>query len=104
MEEARLAVPGSEKAAGNFTRQGFALGAGLQHVAARWDEQVRSLRDACAQISNHMHISKKVHQGDDHHIQRKMSSIETLDAGFDERVGKPGERNPAYEPKKEHGR
>lgn len=29
-----------------------------------------------------------------------MSSIDALDAGFDERVGEPGQKNPAYEQKK----
>lgn len=41
-----------------------------------------------------------MHAGDDHYIQRQMSSIDTLDAGFDERVGEPGKKNPAYEQKK----
>ncbi|MET7441067.1 hypothetical protein ACWERY_27775 [Streptomyces sp. NPDC004082] len=92
----RRAVPSSDKAAGDLTRQGFALGGGLQHVSSRWDEQLSSLRDACAHISNHMSVTKKLHTGDDHYIRRQMSSIDVLDAGFDERVGAPGEKNPAY--------
>jgi hypothetical protein len=92
----RRAVPSSDKAAGDLTRQGFALGGGLQHVSTRWDEQLSSLRDACAHISNHMSVTKKLHTGDDHYIRRQMSSIDVLDAGFDERVGAPGEKNPAY--------
>lgn len=98
--KARVAIPSSDKAAGDLSGQGFALGGGLKHVSKRWDEQLKSLMDACAHISNHMQVTKKVHAGDEHYIQRQVSSIETLDAGFDERAGKPGEKNPAYEPKK----
>ncbi|MFD9882012.1 hypothetical protein ACFWZT_11160 [Streptomyces alboflavus] len=94
----RVAVPSSYKAAGDLSGQGFALGGGLQHVAKRWDEQLNSLKDACAHISNHMRVTKKLHQGDEHYIRRQLSSIEVLDVGFDERVGKPGEKNPVYMP------
>ncbi|MFF2536625.1 hypothetical protein [Streptomyces cyaneofuscatus] len=98
--KARVAVPSSDKAAGDLSGQGFALGGGLKHVSKRWDEQLKSLMDACAHISNHMQVTKKVHAGDEHYIHRQMSSITTLDAGFDERAGEPGKKNPAYEPKK----
>lgn len=99
-DKARVATPCSDKAAGDLSGQGFALGGGLKHVSNRWEEQLKSLMDACAHIANHMQVTKKVHAGDDHYIQRQMSSIDALDAGFDERVGEPGKKNPAYEPKK----
>ncbi|GAB1338164.1 hypothetical protein ACE1SV_47540 [Streptomyces sp. E-15] len=92
-DKARVATPSSDSAAGDLSKQGFALGAGLQHVSNRWDEQLKSLMDACAQISNHMQTTKAVHANDEHYIQRQMSSIDTLDAGFDERVGAPGGKN-----------
>lgn len=57
-KEARVAVPTSETAAGNLTTQGFALGGALQHVADRWDVQLKSLMDACGHISNHMDLTK----------------------------------------------
>jgi len=95
-DKARVAVPSSDSAAGDLSKQGFALGAGLQHVSNRWEEQLKSLMDACAQVSNHMHTTTKLHAGDEGYIQRQMSSIDTLDAGFDERVGVPGEKNPVY--------
>ncbi|GAB7104862.1 hypothetical protein JCM4814A_31760 [Streptomyces phaeofaciens JCM 4814] len=95
-DKGRRAVPTSESAAGKLTTAGFALGGALQHVALRWDEQLGSLRDACAHISNHMTVTKKLHSGDDHYIRRQMSSIDLLDAGFDERVGEPGKQNPVY--------
>ncbi|WP_216589784.1 hypothetical protein [Streptomyces brasiliscabiei] len=97
-DKARVAVPSSESAAGDLSKQGFALGAGLQHVSTRWEVQLKSLMDAVAHISNHMHVTTKLHAGDDGFIQRQMSSIDALDAGFDERVGKPGDKNPAYYP------
>ncbi|WP_405661864.1 hypothetical protein [Streptomyces sp. RK9] len=98
-----VAVPSSQQAAGDLTEQGFVLGSGLQHVAKRWEDQLNSLRDACAHISNHMRVTRKLHQGDEHYISRQLTSIDVLDAGFDERAGKPGEKNPVYLPPKKRG-
>ncbi|WP_416986081.1 hypothetical protein [Streptomyces sp. T028] len=95
-DKARVAVPGSDSAAVDLTKQGFALGAGLQHVSTRWEEQLKSLMDACAHITNHMHRTKTLHAGDDDYIARQTSSIALLDAGFDERVGAPGKPNKVY--------
>ncbi|MET9392340.1 hypothetical protein ABZY20_18405 [Streptomyces sp. NPDC006624] len=100
-DKARVSVPSSDSAASDLSKQGFALGAGLQHVSNRWEEQLRSLMDACAQITNHLQVTKKIHAGDDNFIVRQMSSIDTLDAGFDERVGQPGEKNRIYGEKKD---
>ncbi|MEU9335420.1 hypothetical protein AB0D49_19950 [Streptomyces sp. NPDC048290] len=95
-DKARVAVPSGDAAAGDLTTQGFALGDGLQHVTNRWQEQLRSLMDACAQITNHLQVTRTIHTGDENFIQRQMSGIATLDAGFDERVGQPGAANPVY--------
>ena len=100
-DKGRKAVPSSETAAGTLSKDGFALGGGLQHVATRWDEQLSSLRDACAHISNHMTVTKNLHADDEHYIRRQMSSIDMLDAGFDERVGEPVKKNPVYGEKKD---
>ncbi|MFF0159545.1 hypothetical protein ACFYRY_18715 [Streptomyces sp. NPDC005263] len=100
-DKARVAVAPSDSAASDLSKQGFELGAGLQHVSNRWDEQLKSLMDACAQISNHLQVTKKLHSGDENFIERQMSSIDLLDAGFDERVGQPGEKNPLYGKKDE---
>ncbi|MDX2761160.1 hypothetical protein [Streptomyces europaeiscabiei] len=97
-DKARVAVPSSDSAASDLSKQGFALGSGLKHVSTRWEEQLKSLMDAVAHISNHMHFTTTLHSGDDGYIQRQMSSIDALDAGFDERVGKPGEKNSIYYP------
>ncbi|GAA3800276.1 hypothetical protein [Streptomyces chiangmaiensis] len=95
-DKARLSNTAVDSAASNLTKQGFALGSGLQHVSNKWDTQLNSLLDACAHISNHMQVTKKIHTGDEAYIQRQMSSIDTLGAGFDERVGGPGKHNPVY--------
>jgi len=94
--KARVANKSSDSAASDLSRQGFALGAGLKHVSDRWEEQLKSLMDACAQISNHMRVTKTLHAGDETYIQRQMSSIAVLDAGFDEQVGTPGKKNSIY--------
>ncbi|MFJ5264640.1 hypothetical protein ACIQAC_29700 [Streptomyces sp. NPDC088387] len=95
-DKARVAIPSSDSAAGDLSKQGFALGGGLQHVSNRWDQQLKSLMDACAQITNHLQVTKNVHAGDEGYIVRQMSSIDALDSGFDERVGQPGKDNPIY--------
>lgn len=67
--------------------QGFALGAALDHVAERWVDQVQTLLDATAHISNHLDYIKGVHARDEAYIAGTLSSIPTLDAGFDQRTG-----------------
>ncbi|MFJ4706378.1 hypothetical protein ACIP6I_16220 [Streptomyces anulatus] len=83
-EHARAA---SQRAAGGLKTQGFALGGALDHVASRWIDQSRSLLDATAHISNHLDFTKGAHAGDEVHIAGAVSSIATLDAGFNERKG-----------------
>ncbi|MFJ2841443.1 hypothetical protein ACIPD2_07080 [Streptomyces griseofuscus] len=81
---ARLA---SMKTAGGLETQGFALGSALDHVAEHWIDQVQSLLDACAHISNHLRYTQKQHASDEHYIAGTISSISQLDHGFDERKG-----------------
>ncbi len=78
----------SMTAAGGLTTQGFALGKALDHVAGHWADQVKSLLDACAHISNHLDYTKGAHAGDEFHIYGTVSSIADLDQGFDERTGR----------------
>ncbi|MFJ6946091.1 hypothetical protein ACISU4_15820 [Streptomyces wuyuanensis] len=94
-KEARVAIPATDKTAGNLTTQGYDLGSALQHVSNRWDRQLKSLMDACAHISNHMDFTKNAHKGDEIYIERQLSSIETLDQGFDESYAPPGPKNEA---------
>ncbi|WP_327190719.1 hypothetical protein [Streptomyces xinghaiensis] len=91
----------TSSAGSDLDQQGFALGAALRHVSTRWDKQLGSLLDACALISNHMEFSNKVHGDDDTRIQRHVSSIHTLDQGFDESYAPPGQPNEVYGPKDE---
>ncbi|WP_405641620.1 hypothetical protein [Streptomyces uncialis] len=100
-DEARVQVASTETAGAGLKGEGFALGGALEHVSTRWEEQVRSLRDACGHISNHLEFTKKTHRGDDHRIGSALNTIETLTQGFDDRVGGPGARNPVYGTEKE---
>lgn len=93
--EARVAVPTSETAAGDLAKQGFELGGALQHVADRWDVQLKSLKDACGHIANHIDFTKYVHQGDDQYVLNRVSSIATLDQAFDDHNAPKGEKNKA---------
>ncbi|MEV5309984.1 hypothetical protein [Streptomyces sp. NPDC052610] len=78
----------SERAAGGLKGEGFALGGALEHVSARWSEQTKTLLDACAHISNHLRFTKNQHAGDESYIAGAVSSIATLDEGFDDRKGR----------------
>lgn len=80
----RDAWSSSQTAAKDLTTQEFELGGGLDVVQKKWEKQVQSLVDACAHISNHMDFTKKAHRGDEHFIASTVSSIATLDKGFDE--------------------
>ncbi|MGW6600325.1 hypothetical protein [Streptomyces sp. NPDC055036] len=84
-DHARLA---SLQAAGGLKSEGFAIGGALDHVAVRWVDQVRTLLDACAHISNHLDFTKGAHAGDEVYIAGTLSSISQLDEGFDERTQK----------------
>lgn len=77
----------SEAAAGGLKGEGFALGNALEHVTQRWGEQAKTLLDACAHISNHLRFTKNRHTADESYIVGAVSSISTLDEGFDDRKG-----------------
>lgn len=99
----KVAQDSTDGAATDFSTQGFELGDALSHVSVKWDSSLNDLLDACAQISNHMDFTKKAHAGDEVFIQRRVSSIDMLDAGFDERVGAPGKHNNIYGENKKKG-
>ncbi|MER5436526.1 hypothetical protein [Streptomyces sp. NPDC002588] len=67
--------------------EGFEIGSALTHVAEHWVDQVQTLLDATAHISNHLDYTKGAHKGDDVFIAGTISSIADLDKGFDERKG-----------------
>ncbi|WP_031014173.1 hypothetical protein [Streptomyces sp. NRRL F-5727] len=95
-KEAR--VPSTDSTASDLSSQGFALGGALSHVSLRWDKQLGSVMDACALISNHMDFTQNAHAGDEIFIERHVSSIQTLDAGFDDDWAKAGKPNEIYKP------
>ncbi|MFH8776227.1 hypothetical protein [Streptomyces sp. NPDC017958] len=82
-----LARISSMKAAGGLTDQGFVLGEALDHVAVRWVDQVQNLLDACAHIYSHLDYTQAVHKGDEERVHATLSSISTLDQGFDQHRG-----------------
>ncbi|MFF0742096.1 hypothetical protein ACFYVL_17030 [Streptomyces sp. NPDC004111] len=90
--EGRTPIAASAKAAGDLKGQGFALGGGMHRVQERWEQQVRSLVDACAHISHHMKFTAKVHRDDEHSVKRAVSSIKQLETSFDERSERGGVR------------
>ncbi|MEU9606047.1 hypothetical protein [Streptomyces sp. NPDC048057] len=94
--EGRVHEKTSDNAGSDLTTQGFELGGALSHVSIKWASSLADLMDACAHISNHMDFTKNAHAGDETFIQRRMSSITALEAGFDERAGAPGKRNEVY--------
>ncbi|MFF5639091.1 hypothetical protein [Streptomyces sp. NPDC012825] len=98
-KEAR--VTSTDSTASDLSSQGFALGGALQHVSMRWEKQLGSVMDACALISNHMDFTSNAHAGDEIFIERHVSSIQTLDAGFDDDWEGRGKPNPVYAEKNE---
>ncbi|MFD5796532.1 hypothetical protein ACFWIO_23990 [Streptomyces diastatochromogenes] len=82
-----LARMNSLKAADGLSSEGFEIGSALDHVAQHWVDQVQTLLDATAHISNHLDYTKGAHAGDEVYIAGTLSSIATLDQGFDERKG-----------------
>ncbi|MGW6141053.1 hypothetical protein ACWFRM_21675 [Streptomyces sp. NPDC055144] len=76
----------SMAAAGGLKSEGFEVGEGLDHVAERWVDQVQSLLDACAHISNHLDYTKGAHAKDEVYIGGTISSISQLGKGFDDRA------------------
>lgn len=64
----------------------FEIGDALEHVRTRWQEQLRTLTDACGHISNHLEYSSKAHANDEQRISGLFNSVTTLDEGFDERT------------------
>ncbi|WP_323181856.1 hypothetical protein [Streptomyces sp. NBC_01408] len=71
--------------AASSLKKDFALGAALSTVADKWHDQVGTLLDACAHISNHLDYTQKAHAGDEHWIATQFKFAQ-LDKGFEERA------------------
>ncbi|WP_342781419.1 hypothetical protein [Streptomyces roseicoloratus] len=61
------------EASGDLTKNAFLTGSALATVHKTWDAQLRTLLDACAQISNHLDYSAAAHAKDDEDIRAALS-------------------------------
>ncbi|WP_431044597.1 hypothetical protein ACQUSR_23575 [Streptomyces sp. P1-3] len=53
------------KAAAALTSHNFAMGAALTTTATVWGDQLRTLLQACAHVSNHLDYTKRSHAAED---------------------------------------
>ncbi|MFF3017446.1 hypothetical protein [Streptomyces sp. NPDC057939] len=66
--DGKHAATATAEAAGALAREGFASGAALSRVNARWESQVKTLVAACAQISNGLNYSLSSHNKDEQQL------------------------------------
>nr|WSW63273.1 hypothetical protein OG513_34510 [Streptomyces sp. NBC_00998] len=72
------------EAAGSLKKD-FALGGALSTLADKWYDQVGTLLDACAHISNHLDYTQNAHAEDEYWIATQFKFAQ-LDKGFEERA------------------
>ncbi|MFE6983562.1 hypothetical protein [Streptomyces griseus] len=72
------ARPTTFDAAIALTNGNFVSGSGLLKVHDRWQTHLKTLLDACAQISNHLDYSKAAHHKDDVQIVGDLLSVSKL--------------------------
>ncbi|MEV7087420.1 hypothetical protein AB0O07_16205 [Streptomyces sp. NPDC093085] len=72
------ARPATFDAAIALTNESFVSGAALLKVHDRWNTQLRTLLDACAQISNHLNYTEAAHAKDDAQIAGDLISVSRL--------------------------
>lgn len=65
-------------AATAFTHGNFSSGSALLKVHDRWNTHLRTLRDSCAQISNHLDYSASAHAKDDAQIAGDLLAVSKL--------------------------
>jgi hypothetical protein len=65
-------------AATALTNGNFASGSGLLKVHDNWQTHLRTLLDACAQISNHLDYSKARHAKDEAKVEGDLTRISVL--------------------------
>ncbi|MES4889147.1 hypothetical protein [Streptomyces sp. NPDC096012] len=64
------------QAADELKGQGFAMGSALSQTVRTWTDQVDTLLQACANISNHLNYSRKTHTHDDAVIAASMKQAD----------------------------
>ncbi|MBO8193232.1 hypothetical protein ITI46_16375 [Streptomyces oryzae] len=67
------------EAASSLTGDGLDMGAALTELKDAWDTKLKTLKDACGQISDHLDYTKAAHGRDEEKVTGDMSSIATLD-------------------------
>ncbi|WP_103530238.1 hypothetical protein [Streptomyces sp. SM11] len=72
------ARPATFDAAIALTNGNFVSGSGLLKVHDRWQTHLKTLLDACAQISNHLDYSRASHHKDDAQIVGDLLSVSKL--------------------------
>ncbi|MFI8005339.1 hypothetical protein [Streptomyces sp. NPDC086010] len=72
------ARPSTFDAAIALTNGNFTSGSALLKVHDRWNTHMKTLLDACAQISNHLDYSKAAHAKDDVQIGGDLISVSKL--------------------------
>ncbi|MFI1142442.1 hypothetical protein [Streptomyces sp. NPDC020780] len=72
------ARPATFDAAIALTNGNFSSGSALLKVHDRWNTHMKTLLDACAQISNHLDYSKAAHAKDDVQIGGDLLSVSKL--------------------------
>lgn len=73
------ARPTTFDAAIALTNGNFVSGSELLKVHDRWNTQLRTLLDACGQISNHLDYTKATHADNDADIVGRLTSVSKLD-------------------------
>ncbi|MEU0371267.1 hypothetical protein ABZ070_13560 [Streptomyces sp. NPDC006283] len=76
------ARPTTFDAAIALTNSNFVSGSALLKVHDRWNRQLRTLLDACGQISNHLDYTKADHADNDADILGKLTAVSKLDEYF----------------------
>ena len=66
------------EAAAALTNGNFVSGSALRKVEDRWNAHLRTLLDACSQVSNHLNYTKSAHAKDDVQIGGDLISVSKL--------------------------
>ena len=75
----------SSQRASSRLNSDFALAGAIGDVAEKWNDQVNTLLESCAHISNHLDYTQRAHAGDEYYIATSFS-VSELSGGFDERT------------------
>ncbi|MGI5352111.1 hypothetical protein ACQEU8_28555 [Streptomyces sp. CA-250714] len=77
--DGRHARTSTTEAAASLTGDGLDMGAALTELKDAWDTKLKTLQDACGQISDHLEFTKGAHGRDEEKVTTAMSSIAKLD-------------------------